>query len=123
MLFGELIRAYMAQDESAVMDIIEAKRRDEWSFFHAMSTRPCTVGNETLAMVPLLPVVPANGADECNGPGRESCLFYHWLCLSLGPFHHIYSVAVFFVKPCANKGNTNFPQAKLSDGSEQAQAG
>ena len=25
----------MAQDEPAVMDIIEAKRRDEWSFVHA----------------------------------------------------------------------------------------
>ena len=33
---GTTSKAYMAQDESAVMDIIEAKRRDEWSFSHVM---------------------------------------------------------------------------------------
>ena len=43
----QLVGSYMAQDEPAVMDMIEAKRRDEWSFFSVMrhpSDQPAPAG-------------------------------------------------------------------------------
>ena len=58
----QLVGSYMAQDESAVMDIIEAKRRDEWSFFSVMK-HPSAQSARQVAPVPpdTAPETPGRG--------------------------------------------------------------